>query len=109
MKKAAELESSTAKHPVTPGEILPARELFADMLLDMGRYTEAQVEYETVLKRSPNRFNSLYGAGLAAELRNNKSRAVLYYKKIVKIAETVKTDREQLKHAKLYLSQNGDS
>jgi tetratricopeptide (TPR) repeat protein len=109
MKKAAELESSTAKHPVTPGEILPARELFADMLLDMGRYTEAQVEYETVLKRSPNRFNSLYGAGLAAELRNNKSRAVLYYKKIVKITETVKTDREQLKHAKLYLSQNGDS
>jgi tetratricopeptide (TPR) repeat protein len=106
MQKAAELESSTEKHPVTPGEILPARELFADMLLDMGRYREAQTEYETALKRSPNRFNSLYGAGLAAELGNNKSRAVLYYKKIVEITETVKTDREQLKHAKLYLSQN---
>ena len=109
MQKAAELESSTEKHPVTPGEILPARELFADMLLDMGRYREAQTEYETALKRSPNRFNSLYGAGLAAELGNNKSRAVLYYKKIVEITETVETDREQLKHAKLYLSQNGDS
>jgi tetratricopeptide (TPR) repeat protein len=108
MQKAAELESSTGKHPVTPGEILPARELLADMLLDMGRYREAQTEYETALKRSPNRFNSLYGAGLAAELGNNKSRAVLYYKEIVKITETVKTDREQLKHAKLYLSQTGD-
>jgi tetratricopeptide (TPR) repeat protein len=106
MQKAAALESSTEKHPVTPGEILPARELLADMLLDMGRYREAQAEYETALKRSPNRFNSLYGAGLAAELGNNKSRAVLYYKKIVEITETVKTDREQLKHAKLYLSQN---
>jgi tetratricopeptide (TPR) repeat protein len=107
MQMAAELESSTEKHPVTPGEILPARELFADMLLDMGRYREAQTEYETALKRSPNRFNSLYGAGLAAEMGNNKSEAVLYYKKIVKITETVKTDREQLKHAKLYLSQTG--
>jgi tetratricopeptide (TPR) repeat protein len=106
MQKAAALESSTEKHPVTPGEILPARELLADMLLDMGRYREAQAEYETALKRSPNRFNSLYGAGLAAELGNNKSQAVLYYKKIVEITETVKTDREQLKHAKLYLSQN---
>ena len=109
MQKAAALESLTEKHPVTPGEILPAGELFADMLLDMGRYREAQTEYETTLKRSPNRFNSLYGAGLAAELGNNKSEAVFYYKKIVEITATVKTDREQLKHAKLYLSQTGES
>ena len=94
MQKAAELESSTEKHPVTPGEILPARELFADMLLDMGRYREAQTEYQTALKRSPNRFNSLYGAGLAAELGNNKSEAVLYYKKIIEITATAKTDRD---------------
>lgn len=107
MQKAAELESSTEKHPVTPGEILPARELLADMLFDMGRYSEAQSEYETALERSPNRFNSLYGAGLAAEIGGNKSEAVFYYKKIVEITATIKTDREQLKHAKLYLSQTG--
>ena len=106
MQKAVELESSTEKHPVTPGEILPARELLGDMLLDMGRYREAQIEYEATLKRSANRFNSLYGAGLAAELGNNKSQAVLYYKKLVEITENVNTQREQLKHAKLYLSQN---
>ena len=106
MRKAAELESSTEKHPVTPGEILPARELLADMLLDMGRYKEAQTEYETTLKRSANRFNSLYGAGLAAELGNNKKDAVLYYKKLVEMTEEVKSEREQLKHARLYLSQN---
>jgi len=106
MQNAAELESSTEKHPVTPGEILPARELLADMLLDMGRYREAQTEYETALNRSPNRFNSLFGAGLAAELGNNKSRAVLYYKKIVEITKNVKTDREQLKRVQLYLTRN---
>jgi len=106
MQKAADLESSTEKHPVTPGEILPARELLADMLLDMGRYREAQTEYEATLKRSANRFNSLYGAGLAAELGNNKDQAILFYKKLVEITVTAKTEREQLKHAKQYLSQN---
>ena len=106
MQKAVELESSTEKHPVTPGEILPARDLYADMLLEMERYSEAQTEYEKVLKRSPNRFNSLYGAGLAAELGNNKSLAVLYYKKIVEITEIAKSHREQLKRAKTFLSKN---
>ena len=109
MRKAAALESSTEKHPVTPGEILPARELLADMLFDMGYYSEALTEYETALKRSPNRFNSLYGAGLSAERVNDKSRAVLYYKSILKITETVQTDREQVEHARLYISQNGAS
>jgi tetratricopeptide (TPR) repeat protein len=106
MKKAAEIESSTEKHPVTPGEILPARELLADMLLDMGRYQEAQVEYEAALKRSAKRFNSLYGAGRAAELSNNRNQAVWYYEKLVEITKGVNTDRKQLKHAKLYLTQN---
>ena len=33
---AAELEEKTGKHPVTPGAILPARELLGDMLLEIG-------------------------------------------------------------------------
>jgi tetratricopeptide (TPR) repeat protein len=103
MKQAAELESSTEKHPVTPGEILPARELLGDMLLDMGRYDEARAEYETALKRSPNRLNSLYGAGLAAELGRDE-KAELYYRKIAEMTDTVMTDREQVKHAKRYIA-----
>jgi tetratricopeptide (TPR) repeat protein len=71
----------------------------------MGRYRAAQTEYETALERSPNRFNSLYGAGLAAELGGSKREAVFYYKKILEITENVKTDRERLKHVKFYLSQ----
>jgi tetratricopeptide (TPR) repeat protein len=100
MRRAAELETSTEKHPVTPGEILPARELFADMLLDMGRYKEAQVEYEATLERSTNRFNSLYGAGRAAELAGNKGEAAEYYQKLLEIAADADTERPQLKHAR---------
>jgi tetratricopeptide (TPR) repeat protein len=82
MQNAAALEASTEKHPVTPGEVLPARELLGDMLLDMGRYSEAIEAYRTALDRSPNRFNSLYGAGRAAELSGNKKEAVSFYRKL---------------------------
>ncbi len=106
MRQAADLESSTDKHPVTPGEILPARELLGDMLLDMGRYAQARLAYETALKRSPNRLNSLYGAALAAEQGNDEKGAKKYYRKIVEMTGKVTTDRKQVKKAKQYLAKN---
>jgi tetratricopeptide (TPR) repeat protein len=104
MRRAAALEASTEKHPVTPGEVLPARELLADMLLDMGRHKQAQAEYEAALERSANRFNSLYGAGRAAELRGNRRQAAFYYKKLVEI--TGGTERERLKQVRIFLAKN---
>jgi tetratricopeptide (TPR) repeat protein len=105
MQKAAEMEASTEKHPVTPGEVLPARELLGDMLLEMGRYTKAKEAYETALNRSPNRLNSMYGAGRAAELIGNKKSALSFYKKLVEI--TVQdSERERLQQAKAFLSKN---
>jgi tetratricopeptide (TPR) repeat protein len=105
MRRAAELEASTEKHPVTPGEILPARELLADMLLDMGRHKEAQTEYEAALERSANRFNSLYGAGRAAELGGNKRKAAFYYKKLVEMTAN-DTERERLQQVRTLLAEN---
>jgi tetratricopeptide (TPR) repeat protein len=66
MQQAAALEASTDKHAVTPGEVLPAVELYGDMLLEAGRYEEALAAYRTALQRAPLRLNSLYGAGKAA-------------------------------------------
>ncbi|MDA0680237.1 MAG: hypothetical protein O2880_07875 [Proteobacteria bacterium] len=63
---AADLEDAVDKHPVTPGEVLPARELYADMLFETGNYAESLVQYRTVLKGSPNRLNALLGAARAA-------------------------------------------
>lgn len=65
-RTAAEREDAVDKHPVTPGEILPARELYADMLLAAGEPEAALGEYQTVLAASPNRLNALLGAGKAA-------------------------------------------
>ncbi len=55
MKLAADMEDSTGKHPVTPGEVLPARELLGDMFLQMNQYQYALQAYEAVLTKCPNR------------------------------------------------------
>jgi len=78
MKTAADMEDSTEKHPVTPGEVLPARELLGDMYLELKQTENALQAYEAVLKRSPNRYNSLQGAGVAAKKTGNKHKADFY-------------------------------
>jgi tetratricopeptide (TPR) repeat protein len=104
MRQAADLEASTEKHPVTPGEVLPARELLGDMLMELSRPREALVEYQAALDRSPNRFNSLYGAGRAAELEGNAKFARTYYEALLEVTANADTERDRLRHAKEFLA-----
>jgi hypothetical protein len=85
MTQAAALEDATEKHPVTPGEVLPAREMLADMWLALNEPAKALAEYEADMKNHPNRFNGLYGAGLAAERVGNMQKAEFYYTKLSSI------------------------
>lgn len=102
MRRAAELEDSTSKPPVTPGEVLPARELYGDLLVEAHQTKGAFEAYRAVLARSPNRFNSLYGAGRAAEMLGDTSNAALYYKQLVAIADAGSA-RSELQKAKAFL------
>ena len=103
MKKAADLEDSVDKHPVTPGAVLPARELLGDMLVLADKYEEAIDAYETSLLISPNRFNSLYGAGYAAESAGDTPKAKFYYTKLIELASDADNDRSSLLRAKKFL------
>lgn len=103
MRNAAALEAATEKHPVTPGEVLPAHELLADMLFDMGHYEEALANYQAALKRSPNRLNSLYGAGRSAELAGHQEMAAFHYAKLDDIA-AADSSLERLQEARSFLS-----
>jgi len=103
MKHAADMEDSTAKHPVTPGEVIPARELYADMLLEMHQPEKSLEAYEEVLQRSPNRFNSLYGAGIAAEKNVNKEKAIYYFKQLSEMVGTANCNRSELSYARSFL------
>ncbi|HEY5900328.1 MAG TPA: hypothetical protein VIV54_22370, partial [Burkholderiales bacterium] len=86
MRQAADLEDRNEKHPVTPGRILPARELLGDMLMEQKRPAEALKEYELSQQREPNRFRSLYGAALAAEMSGDASAARRHYTRLVQLA-----------------------
>ena len=56
--KTAAREDATEKHVVTPGPILPAREILASTLLDQGRAVDALREFEAVLVKEPNRLRA---------------------------------------------------
>ncbi len=76
--QAADLEDGSEKHPVTPGAILPARELQGDMLLELGRPREALVAYRAALALQPRRARSLAGAARAAALAGDGASAQGY-------------------------------
>ena len=103
MNVAAGMEDNTQKHPVTPGEVIPARELLGDMLLQMNKPDKALEAYEADLKQHPNRFNGLYGAGLAAERSDNLEKANSYYQQLTNIANSIDSNRPELEAARLFL------
>ena len=103
MSLAAEMEDKTEKSPVTPGEVIPAKELLADMLMQLNKPLEALVAYEADLKTHPNRFNGLYGAGLASEKIKNIEKAKHYYLQLTTIANSPGARRRELEKARLFL------
>ncbi len=84
---------------------LPAREMLADMLLEMNRPQDALAEYLRSLKIDPNRFNGLAGAARAAELTNQPAEASQYYAQLLKNCAGSDSDRPELQQARSLLAQ----
>ena len=78
MREAAAREDATEKNAVTPGPLVPARELLGDMLIELDRPREALAEYRATLAKEPNRFRALYGAMRAASLAGDREAAARY-------------------------------
>lgn len=99
-KAAAELEDGTEKHPVTPGELIPARELEADMHLLAGHYAAARDAYLATLKREPGRARSVFGAARAAELGGDHALAAAGYRDYLRLMEGADASRGELRIAR---------
>ena len=104
MRAAAELEEASDKHPVTPGNVVPSRELLGEMLIAGNQPTLALPEFERSLKRDPNRFRGIYGAASAAEASGNRQAAKDYYAKLQTLTADRDTERPELVHAKEFLT-----
>jgi len=109
MKLASKLESETSKAAVTPGEIIPAEELLADLYMLSGRHKEALKSYELNLKGRPFRFNGLYGAAKAAQKLDNNELAAYYFEKLIEVSEDVNSSRPELLEAKDFLANDSNS
>lgn len=95
LRAVAEKQDTEGKGEVEP----PAREMLADMLLEMNRPAGALAEFEKSLKSDPNRFDGLYGAGRAAELLGEHEKAQRYYAQLMKNCKASQLQRLELAHA----------
>jgi hypothetical protein len=103
MRSAADLEDKTDKHPVTPGPVLPARELLGELFLELDQPARALPEFEAVLQRSPKRFNATYGAARSAELSGNRKRATERYLELLELCGQAESQRLEVQNARAYL------
>jgi hypothetical protein len=100
---AAGHEDAIDKHPVTPGTLLPAREMLADLLLENGAAAEALKQYEAVLQNVPRRFNATAGAARAADEVGDKTKARAFAMQLLEIAKNAEVSRPELTWARAYL------
>jgi tetratricopeptide (TPR) repeat protein len=104
MRSAADMEDKSEKSAVTPGRIVPARELLGEMLLEMNRPADALQAFETSENHDPNRFRGLYGAAKAAALAGDQAKAKSYFERLLTLAKNADTERPETKEAQAFLA-----
>ena len=102
MRSAADLEDQTDKHPVTPGPVLPARELLGELFMELDRPAQALPEFEAVLRNAPKRFNATYGAARAAELSGDRKRATQRYSELLELCGQTDSPRIEIQNGRAY-------
>jgi tetratricopeptide (TPR) repeat protein len=107
LREAAENQEKNGLGPMFQGGgsvIVPAREMLADMLMELKRPSEALAEYRIVLKNAPNRFDGLLGAARAAQASGDARDAQTFYAKLTEVCAPG-ADRPELAEAKTFVAQ----
>jgi hypothetical protein len=102
LRLAADHEDAVDKHPVTPGALLPVREILGDLLLEDGAAAQALKEYQAVLKDAPRRFQATAGAARAADKAGDRAQARAYALQLLDIASGAEGTRPELDWARAY-------
>ena len=104
MRSAADLEDRNEKHIVTPGRVVPARELLGEMLMELKQPAAALAEFERSQLREPNRFRGIAGAALAADASGDRAKARVLYARLLELAREADSPRPELTRARAYLA-----
>jgi tetratricopeptide (TPR) repeat protein len=103
LRAAADLDASMDKHPATPAEVVPARELLADLLLELNDPAAALKEYQQTVSAERNRFRSILGIARAAKQTGDTAKAREAYGKLISLA-SADSDRPELAEAKAFVA-----
>jgi tetratricopeptide (TPR) repeat protein len=104
LRDAADAEDKTEKHPVTPGPLAPARELYGQMLLDRGMARDALAAFEATLSKEPNRLGAYVGAARAADMSGDAAKARQYYAKVAELSADADTLRADVAEARAFIA-----
>jgi hypothetical protein len=104
MRAAADLEDRNEKHIVTPGRVVPARELLGEMLLELKQPAAALKEFELSHVREPNRLRGYAGAAMAADAAGERDKARQHYSRLVGLTREADTALPEIARAKTYLA-----
>ena len=105
-RAAADIEDASDKSAVTPGPLVPARELLGEMLLDAGQAAAALQAFEASMAKEPGRFRGAFGAARAAEAASDAAAARRYYQRALEIARDTDSTRAEIERARTYLAAN---
>jgi tetratricopeptide (TPR) repeat protein len=97
MRKIAEKQEALGAEPPTG---IPAREMLAEILMEVGRPGEALKEFQMDLQFSPNRFNGLFGAARVNEILGNSAAANALYNQMLHNCEGTQSSRSELQIAR---------
>jgi hypothetical protein len=104
MRAAADMEDRSEKHIVTPGRVLPARELLGEMLMELKQPAAALKEFEASQLREPNRLRGYAGAAAAADAVGQRDKARQHYAKLVELTRDADSTLPEIVRAKTYLA-----
>jgi tetratricopeptide (TPR) repeat protein len=103
MRAAADGEDGSVKHVAMENRLYPLRELYGELLLEIGQPVAARKEFETALHQTPNRFRTVLGIARAANAAGDRQKASTYYGKLLELAKNADTERPEIREAKNFL------
>jgi len=103
MREAAQLDDAREKHIDLENKLVPMRELYGELLLELGQTAEALSTFERSLKASPNRFRSYLGAARSARALDRPDAARQWYSKLLELTTKADTIRPEMAEARAFL------
>ena len=107
MTDAIALEDSIDALSQPPYPIIPAHELFGEILLELNRPAEALTHFAATLRRTPGRPKAIYGIALAADRAGDTRTAVERYAEFLELWKHADTDRPELAAARQFVQTRG--